>query len=378
MFIPVQIVRGGSSKGLVVHRDALPPPGEARDAVILRLFGSPDRRQIDGLGGADKLTSKLAVIGAPSLEGCDIDYHFAQVGIADPLVDWSANCGNIAAAVALIGAQQGVGVRTAEGMARVVIHKVNVGRRLIADVPMDGDQPARAGDFAIGGVPGTGPRIDLDFADLAGCMLDRGLFPTGVLRETVALASGERLPVSILDLANLHGVVLDSDIGLDLSAPSGDLDARTEIVARLEALRVAVARQSGLYAGEDVAAATATRNNPLIHVVSTGRPGGAVDIEARSFTRGTFSKAFPVSGAFACAAAARVSGTILASVPHAQPAAGSTSYAIRHATGIVRCDVAIADRSAGSEVLSARMGRTARILMSGEAILEPSSEASAK
>lgn len=371
MRIPVQIVRGGSSKGLVVHRDALPPPGRERDAIVLRLFGSPDRRQIDGLGGADKLTSKLAVIGPPSLDGCDIDYHFAQVGIADPLVDWSANCGNIAAAVALIGAQQGAGTRTAEGMARVVIHKVNVGRRLVADVPMNGDRPATTGDFAIGGVPGTAPRIDLDFADMAGCMLDRGLFPTGAPRDTLDLATGERVPVSILDLANLHGVVLDSDIGLDLAGSPVNLDARTEVVARLEALRVAVARRAGLYAGEDVAAATVTRNNPLIHVVSTGRPGDEVDIEARSFTRGTFSRAFPVSGALACAAAARVAGTIVKSVSQAEAHAGPTSYAVRHATGVARCEVTIADRGAGSELLSARMGRTARILMSGEANLEP-------
>lgn len=360
--IPCRIIRGGSSKGLAIHRDALPPMGPGRDAVILRLFGSPDARQIDGLGGSDKLTSKLAVIGPPSLEGCDIDYHFAQVGIAEPVIDWSANCGNIAAGVALLAADQEQTKGSGEH-ARVVIHKVNVRRRIIAHVPMADGRPAEHGDYAIGGVPGTAPRIDLDFADFAGCMLGRGLFPTGTLVDTLAVRGGDDVTVTILDLANLHAITPAADLGIDRDQPLTDLQNDRAVIERIEALRAGVAERTQLYPGLDSSVEVARRNNPLIHIVFAPTKGAS--LEARSFTRGSFSKAFPVSGAFACASASQIAGTVIGPLRDT----GTPDFAIRHPSGVMTCRVEVTDRAELSVLHAAVVGRTARILMTGTATI---------
>jgi hypothetical protein len=176
--VPAKIIRGGSSKGIYLDVRDLPVPGPERDALILKVFGSPDQRQIDGLGGADKLTSKVAVMGPPTRDDCHVDYHFGQVNTQLPRVDWAANCGNLSAGAALWGAL--TGMCEIEGdVARVNVHQVNTGRRLVTTVPLSGGFPAVEGDFRIGGVPGTGPRIDVDFGDFAGSALGGHVLPTG-------------------------------------------------------------------------------------------------------------------------------------------------------------------------------------------------------
>ena len=135
--IQCTILRGGSSKGIYIERDQLPPPGVERDRQILDLFGSPDVRQIDGLGGADKLTSKVAVMGAPTRADCDIDYLFGQVGTVIPRIDWTSNCGNLSAGAALYAVHKPYVPRDGDA-AQVAIHQVNTGRRLLASVPLQG------------------------------------------------------------------------------------------------------------------------------------------------------------------------------------------------------------------------------------------------
>src|SRR6266480_8135156 len=175
--IACTILRGGSSKGIYIERDALPPPGKERDCQILDLFGSPDVRQIDGLGGADKLTSKVAVMGKPTRADCDIDYLFGQVGTVVPRIDWTSNCGNLSAGAALYAVHKTYVALNGE-VANVAIHQVNTGRKLRASVPLQNGSAAPKGDFAIGGVPGTGPRIDLDFGDFGGGAMKQGILPT--------------------------------------------------------------------------------------------------------------------------------------------------------------------------------------------------------
>src|SRR5258708_15133668 len=133
--IACTILRGGSSKGIYIERDALPPPGKERDCQILDLFGSPDVRQIDGLGGADKLTSKVAVMGKPTRSDCDIDYLFGQVGTVIPRVDWTSNCGNLSAGAAPFSGPQNIVPLDGESL-ELAIHQVNTGRRLRAIVPL--------------------------------------------------------------------------------------------------------------------------------------------------------------------------------------------------------------------------------------------------
>ena len=260
------ILRGGSSKGIYIERDELPPPGAERDRLILDIFGSPDLRQIDGLGGADKLTSKLAVMGTPTRADCDIDYLFGQVGTVIPRVDWTSNCGNLSAGAALYAVHKSYVPRDGDA-ATVAIHQVNTGRRLLASVPLHNGQAALKGDFAIGGVPGTGPRIDLDFGDFGGGAMKRGVLPTGNPLDSFDVPGLGRIEVSVIDAANLCIFVRTEDVGIDPLTGVDELQANTALVERLEVIRATVSRDIG-FVTEDVEQEMKVRVNPLLFAVA--------------------------------------------------------------------------------------------------------------
>ncbi|MHB8772881.1 MAG: PrpF domain-containing protein [Syntrophales bacterium] len=378
--IPCTIVRGGSSKGLFVERDSLPPEGPERDRCLLALFGSPDPRQIDGLGGADKLTSKAAVMGPPTREDCHIDYHFAQVNITLPRVDWGSNCGNISAGAAIYPIYKGY--LKAEGpTATVAVHQVNTGRRLLATVPLQDGDLQTEGDFRLGGVPGTGARIDLDFSDFGGCILDRGLFPTGSAVDRFTIPGRGPLDVSVIDMANLCLFVRAADVGMDHAQDVVALQGDRALVAALEKIRETVARELGLIEGDDVAEELLVAVNPLLFIV--GRPrdyrtlagetvaGHGFDLFARSITRAAFSKAYPGSGSIATGVGSGLPGTIPAEMAGGVPDTGAP-YRIRvgHPGGVLETSTAIRhDPQKGYVVDSAVVGRTARVLMEGVAFI---------
>ena len=171
------VMRGGTSRALFVMRGELPAQPELRDRVILRMYGSPDVRQIDGMGGADPLTSKLAIIGPPTHKDADVDYTFAQASIDEPFVDHSGNCGNISSAVGPFAIDEGL-VDPAEPTTTVRIHQTNTNCILVAEVPVVNGKAAVEGSYHIDGVPGTGARIELDFSDTAGAVTGH-ILPTG-------------------------------------------------------------------------------------------------------------------------------------------------------------------------------------------------------
>jgi len=179
------IVRGGTSKGIFLRENDLPKDRALRDRVILAVFGSPDLRQIDGLGGADVLTSKLAVIGPPTREDADVDYTFAQVSFTDAFVDRKGNCGNISSAVGPYAIDEGL-VAAKEPFTDVRIHLTNSGSILTAKVPVYEGKAAVQGDYAIDGVPGTGARIDLDWSGVCGAVTGK-LLPTGNVTDITSL-----------------------------------------------------------------------------------------------------------------------------------------------------------------------------------------------
>lgn len=375
--IDTRIIRGGSSKGVYLDVRDLPPAGPERDAIVLRVFGSPDRRQIDGLGGADKLTSKVAVMGPPTRDDCHIDYFFGQVNTELPRVDWSSNCGNLSAGAALYGALTGAG-RVVGDTAYVNVHQVNTGRRLVTTVPMKDGAPAVEGDFEIGGVPGSGPRIDVDFADFAGCALGGGLLPTGQPRDRFDVPGIGPLDVSVVDMANLLFFVRAEDIGMDPTASIWDMQADTALVARLEAVRKEVSAEIGFITGPEADETLRVSTNPLIFAVAPptayaandGRPvaPGDHDIFARSLARFEFSKAYPGSGAAGTSVAVGVPGTL----PH-EAAAGldtdSGAYTLRvgHPGGVLEVAAEVRPGDGGHDVRRALIGRTARLLMHGTA-----------
>lgn len=200
--VPVRcsILRGGTSKAVFFLANDLPPDRPAIEAILLNVFGSPDIRQIDGLGGSTSQTSKAAIIGPPSRPDADVDYTFAQVSVGEPTVDWGGNCGNISAAVGPFSINQGF-VRAAEPVTTVRVHNTNTSKVILEHVPVRGGRAAASGDYVVPGVPGTSARILMEFGDPAGSVTGR-LLPTGNVRDQVELADGRSFEVSVVDAAN--------------------------------------------------------------------------------------------------------------------------------------------------------------------------------
>ncbi|GGX60126.1 putative methylaconitate Delta-isomerase PrpF [Tateyamaria omphalii] len=340
--------------------------------MILRLFGTPDARQIDGLGGGDKLSSKLAVMGPSDRPECDIDYLFAQVGTMYSDVDWSANCGNISAGAALFAALEGVGQRIDDHQ-HIAIHQVNTGRILRARVPMEGGQPATQGAFSIGGVPGKGPKIELDFSDFQGSCLNRGVFPTGEKQTRMRLGSGAFSSVSIVDMSNLHIFARAEDLRIDLAQPYEAFQSNSDLRDDLDALRRDVMLMLGLATGNTVTDAVRRDMNPLVYIVASPVPyvslngehvtDKAYNLRSISYSRGDFSKAYPASGAIGTGLAAAVSGTV---VSEALRGMSSTDVArIGHPGGILSTQMDVADAGDDIHVYRAEIGRTARHILDG-------------
>jgi hypothetical protein len=378
--IECTILRGGSSKGIYIERDALPPPGAERDRQILDLFGSPDVRQIDGLGGADKLTSKVAVMGKPTRKDCDIDYLFGQVGTVIPRVDWTSNCGNLSAGAALYAVHKHYVPLTGE-IADVAIHQANTGRRLIATVPLQNGGPALTGDFAIGGVPGKGPRIDLDFGDFGGGAMNRGVLPTGNPVDTFHVPGLGRIDVSVIDAANLCIFVRAGDVGIDPQTGVEELQANRDLIARLEAIRATVSRDIG-FVTEDVEQEMQVRVNPLLFAVAPPETykglnnvivgEGDHDILSRSMARRAFSKAHPGTGSIGTSVACGIAGTIAHEAYRGRTERG-TFYSVRigHPGGHLEVRAKLDPLSNRPPMLeSAIIGRTARVIMDGRAYLK--------
>ncbi|WP_430246544.1 PrpF domain-containing protein (plasmid) [Neorhizobium sp. DAR64861/K0K2] len=375
--LPVKIIRGGSSKGVFIRQDALPPPGPERDQLALRLFGSPDIRQIDGLGGADKLTSKLAVMGTPTRGDCDISYLFAQVGTEFADVDWSSNCGNISAGAALFAALDRVG-RIENEMRHIQIEQANTGRRLGVKVPLLGDDPIRSGVFEIGGVPGTGPKIELEFADFAGSCLGHGLFPTGNRKESLCFTDGTSLTVTIIDMANLNILVRAIDVGIDATSSLHQMQQDPKLLQRLDQIREAVSMQLGLAVAETASDFIRRSVNPLVNILTEPRPFRTLngtfvareshDLFACSYARGAFSRAFPGTGAIGTAIAACISGT-LAEV-YGAGAGIRDEIRIGHPSGCLAVAAEVIASDTDLNVRQANIGRTARLLIDGTAYLD--------
>jgi hypothetical protein len=258
-------MRGGTSKAVFLREDDLPAPGEARDRMILKVFGSPDKRQIDGLGGADPLTSKLAIIGAPRMAGIDVTYTFGQVEIDRPHVDYHSLCGNISAAVGHYAVEAGL-VEPVEPVTRVTAWTTNLKRRLTIEVPVRNGRPVRTGSYRVPGVPGTGARILLDFADTAGGATG-SLLPTGNPLDALEVPGIGRIEVSLVDIGNAHVFIRARDVGLLGTESPAEIDGDRDLLARLERIRAAGAVRMGM-ASSIEAAVRETPATPILGIVS--------------------------------------------------------------------------------------------------------------
>jgi hypothetical protein len=359
-------------------RNDLPLDEKERDAIVLRLFGSPDLRQIDGLGGAQALTSKLAIIGPPTHRDAAVDYLFGQVAVNLAGIDYTAICGNLSSAVGPFALFRGL-VDSVEAMASIRIHMVNVGKVITAKFPVESGQLKTSGDYAIDGVPGTAARIDLDYAQLGGGILKKGILPTGNVRDTFQIDGVGKLEASVVDAGNLGVFVRAADVGIFPDTPFQTLQ-QPEVIRRIENVRGQFAEYLGLIRDRH-AVDTSLLVNPFLILVAppctypnyltgTRVEGEGVDIVCRLMFSAVWHQTYPVSGTITTGAASRVGGSIayeaLRPEAHSHP-----TVRIGHPAGVIDIKAVVSNVDDSWILREAWVGRTARILMDGWAFLPP-------
>jgi methylitaconate Delta-isomerase len=365
-------MRGGTSKAVFFHENHLPKEPEIRDRVIMATYGSPDpnRRQIDGMGGAVSSASKVAIIGVPKDPNYDVNYHFGQVSIDKPKIGYTGNCGNISSAVGPYAIDEGL-VKAKEPITRVRIYQTNTKKLIIAEVPTKKGLYNEEGDYAIDGVPGKGGKVTLHFVDPGGSVTGR-LLPTGNVRDAIEIPGMGQVTVCIVDAANPVVFVQARDLGLK-GTEIGEIDGSAEIRQKLESIRGRVAVMMGL-ASSTQEASEISQDVPKIAFVSepqdykavTGRiiRKEEIDIVARIMSMGTLHKSFAVTGAICTAGAAMIEGTILHAIlgkNHFE----AKEIRIGHPGGMIPVGAEVNKKGNSYEFKEAVVGRTARRLMDG-------------
>ncbi|WP_374419242.1 4-oxalomesaconate tautomerase [Novosphingobium arvoryzae] len=338
-------MRGGTSKGGYFLKDDLPADTPARDAFLLAMMGSPDPVQIDGMGGADPLTSKVAVVSKSAREGIDVDYLFLQVFVDQAIVTDAQNCGNILAGVGPFAIERGLVAATGDET-RVAIFMENTGQVAVATVQTPGGVVTYKGDAAIDGVPGTHAPIPTEFRDTAGSSCG-ALLPSG---NAVDVVNG--VPVTLIDNGMPCVVMKAADVGITGYEDRDWLDANTQLKARIEAIRLAVGERMNL---GDVT----EKSVPKMMLVAPPRAGGAICV--RSFIPHRAHATIGVLGAVSVATACLIPGSPAAEVAEI-PAGNRKTLSVEHPTGEMSCVLEVDD---AGNVASAALLRTARKLMDG-------------
>jgi 2-methylaconitate cis-trans-isomerase PrpF len=367
--IPCVFMRGGTSRGAYLRAEDLPADPEARDQVILAMYGSPDVRQIDGLGGADSLTSKVAIVAPSSRPDADVDYTFGQVGITTAEIDYKPNCGNISSGVGPFAIMQGW-VPPAEPVTQVRIYNTNTRKLIVADVPVRDGEVVVEGDCRIDGVPGSGAPIMLDFLDSGGAATGK-LLPTGRSQDVLEV-EGRRYTVSLVDAANPYVFVRAEELGLEGTESAQRVNGDRALLDHLEAIRGAAAELYGFVA-DRAEALIKSPNLPKIafvarpkdYVAAGGRAVAAaeIDVLARGLSGQILHKAFAVTGAICTGAAARTPGTIVHEVFTAPPE--QSMIRIGHPAGVLTVEMKVEERDGALVLTRAAFARTARPIMDG-------------
>lgn len=367
--IPCYFMRGGSSRGGFFLRDELPTDPREQAAVLLAAYGSPDARQIDGIGGSDPLTSKAAIIAPSVRPDADVEYTFVQVGIDTAQVGVGGNCGNMLAAVGPYAMLRGL-VQVKEPETAVRIFTTNTGQVVTARIPVCDGVPAIEGDCRIPGVPAAGARIGLDFGDCSGAVSGK-LLPTGQPRDFIAL-DGKQVSVSLVDAATAFVFVRADDIGARGSESAAEIAADVQLQQRLEGVRGWAATVLG-FAGAPSEAKTKSPNVPRVIMVAPPQdytvPDGNkvrasdVDLCVRQMSMQRPHKALAVTGSVCTAVAAAVADTVVAECATARTGA---DIRLGHPSGVLQVRARISRNGHGEyKIESAEIERTARLIMAG-------------
>ncbi|TWC06612.1 MULTISPECIES: 2-methylaconitate cis-trans isomerase PrpF [unclassified Pseudomonas] len=379
--IPATYMRGGTSKGVFFNLTDLPEaarvPGAARDALLLRVIGSPDpyEKQIDGMGGATSSTSKTVILSKSSRADHDVDYLFGQVSIDKPFVDWSGNCGNLSAAVGSFAINSGLveaGRIPQNGVAVVRIWQANIGKTIIAHVPITDGAVQETGDFELDGVTFPAAEVQLEFMDPAAEEEGGGgsMFPTGNLVDDLEVPGVGTLKATLIN-AGIPTIFINAqDIGYTGTELQGAINGDPKALAMFETIRAHGALRMGLIKQLDEAAQrqhtpkVAFVAPPADYVSSSGKDvaAGDVDLLVRALSMGKLHHAMMGTAAVAIGTAAAISGTLV------NLAAGGTERnAVRfgHPSGTLRVGAEARQANGEWTVTKAIMSRSARVLMEG-------------
>ncbi|MGA1578551.1 MAG: 2-methylaconitate cis-trans isomerase PrpF [Steroidobacteraceae bacterium] len=375
-------MRGGTSKGVFFRLEDLPAParvpGPDRDRLLLRLMGSPDPygKQIDGMGGATSSTSKAVILSRSERPDHDVNYLFGQVSIDRPFVDWSGNCGNLSAAVGPFAIAAGVIPASrlpADGTAEVRIWQENIGKTIVAHVPMREGHVQETGDFELDGVTFPAAEIRLEFLDPGPEEASDGparLFPTGHTLEMLDVPGVGRLEVTLINAGIPTVFVAAEALGYTGTELQEDINADPAALRRFEAIRAAGALQMGLIKSLDEAASrqhtpkVAFVAAPRDYLASSGRrvAAGEVDLLVRALSMGKLHHAMMGTAAVAIGTAAAVPGTLVTRAAGGLP---RSEVVFGHPSGILRVGASVERVSDEWVATRAVMSRSARILMEG-------------
>ncbi|HYD80054.1 MAG TPA: 2-methylaconitate cis-trans isomerase PrpF [Paucimonas sp.] len=379
--IPATYMRGGTSKGVFFRLQDLPPaaqePGAARDALLLRVIGSPDPygKQIDGMGGATSSTSKAVIVSKSSRPDHDVDYLFGQVSIDRPFVDWSGNCGNLSAAVGSFAIGSGLVDASRvpqDGIATVRIWQANIGKTIVAHVPMAGGEVQETGDFELDGVTFPAAEVQLEFMDPAAEEEGAGgsMFPTGNLVDDLEVPGVGTLKATMIN-AGIPTIFVNADaIGYTGTELQDDINGNPEALVMFETIRAYGALRMGLIKNLDEAAKrqhtpkVAFVAKPADYVASSGKKvaAGDIDLLVRALSMGKLHHAMMGTAAVAIGTAAAIPGTLVNLA-----AGGGERSAVRfgHPSGTLRVGAEAAKADGEWSVTKAIMSRSARVLMEG-------------
>jgi hypothetical protein len=365
-------MRGGTSKAVVFAASDLPDDPRSRDQLILAAMGSPDSRQIDGLGGADPLTSKVAIVGRSTRPDTDVDYCFGQVGIASATINYAVSCGNTAAAVALYAIHERL-ARSVDGAARVRIHCVNNAKQIIATVsathglqPTDRDGPKTV-------PPSPDAQVNLEFIDPAGG--DTGhLLPSRAPMDEVRTTRGTRVRFSLVDCGNLYAIIPADTWALSGSEGACELELVPGLKQEVEEIRVSIAER--FLREESRASPNSPRAARLkIAIVGPAAPSLSspavtdspppIDLVARIINQERVHKAFAVTGAMCLTAAASIPGSVVAELLRRPLTSGRSTFRIGHPSGVIATEIIHGFDSGRPAIHSIRIDRTARRIMDG-------------